>query len=137
MFGKDETEKLPPEAYTREVSEKIYAALGKKARTVVAAGHSAIVDAVFATPHERSGLTEIARQAGTPLHGLFLTADLDVRIARVGARSGDASDADARVATAQQDYDLGRMEWTIVDANGDPDETLRRAWATLRDSAGR
>jgi predicted kinase len=137
MFGKAETEKLPSEAYTREVSEKIYASLGAKARAVIAAGHSTIVDAVFAAPQERSGLAEIAQQAGVPLHGLFLTADLDVRIARVGGRTGDASDADAKVAAAQQDYDLGRMDWTIVDANGDPHETLGRALAALRDNAGR
>jgi hypothetical protein len=137
LFGKAETERLPPEAYTREVSEKIYASLAAKARAVIAAGHSAIVDAVFATPQERSDLADIAKRAGVSLHGLFLTADLDIRLSRVGARMGDASDADAKVAVAQQDYDLGRMDWTIVDANGDPDETLRRAWAALRDSAGR
>jgi len=137
MFGKDETEKLPPEAYTREVSEEIYATLGAKARAVIAAGHSAIVDAVFATPQERTGLAEIARQAGTPLHGLFLSADLDVRIARVGARTGDASDADAKVAAAQQDYELGWMDWTEVDANGTPEDTLRHALAALPLSRGR
>jgi aminoglycoside phosphotransferase family enzyme/predicted kinase len=131
LFGKPETEKLPPEAYTREVSEKIYAKLTETARAVIAAGHSTIVDAVFSTPEERNDLATVARQAGVPLHGLFLTADLDVRIARVGARTGDASDADAKVATAQQDYDLGRLDWTAVDANGTPAETLRLAFAAL------
>jgi len=131
LFGKAETDRLPPEGYTREVSEKIYARLGKKARAVIAAGHSAIVDAVFSTPQERDDLADVARQAGMPLHGLFLTADLAVRLARVGTRTGDASDADANVVTQQQTYDLGAMDWTVVDANGNPDQTLHRALAAL------
>jgi hypothetical protein len=66
-----------------------------------------------------------------------LSADLDVRIARVGARTGDASDADAKVAAAQQDYELGWMDWTEVDANGTPEDTLRHALAALPLSRGR
>jgi len=43
-----ETERLPAAAYTPEVTAQVYAALAAKARRVLAAGHSAIVDAVFA-----------------------------------------------------------------------------------------
>jgi predicted kinase len=66
-----------------------------------------------------------------PFHGLFLDADLATRVARVGARSGDASDADAAVARAQESYDLGALDWARVDASGTPDQTLARAHATL------
>ena len=71
----------------------------------VAAGHSAIVDAVFADAGERAAIAQAA-PAGA-FHGLFLTADLATRIARVGGRKGDASDADAAVARQQEQYDLG------------------------------
>ena len=131
LFGVGENERLPPDAYTPEVSAKIYAALGNKARAATAAGHSAIVDAVFAAPQERQALTELAQRAGVPFEGLFLTADLAVRAQRVGGRTGDASDADAKVVAQQEDYDLGTLDWTAVDANGTPDETLRRAVAAL------
>jgi aminoglycoside phosphotransferase family enzyme/predicted kinase len=131
MFGSAETERLPPETYTPEVSEKIYAALSEAARAVIAAGHSVVVDAVFAKPEERQALDELARTLGVLFHGLFLKADLSIRLARVGGRTGDASDADAKVVTAQQDYDLGTMEWTTVDASGTPDDTLQLAMATL------
>ena len=56
LFSVTETEKLPAEAYEREVSAKIYAALAEKARRVIAAGHAAIVDAVFAHSHERAAI---------------------------------------------------------------------------------
>jgi len=52
-------------------------------------------------------------------------------VARVGARRGDASDADAAVAKRQETYDLGDLDWTIVDASGTPADTLARAKATL------
>jgi hypothetical protein len=68
-----------------------------------------------------------------PLRGLFLTADLHTRIARVGSRARDASDADAGVARAQEGYDLGPLEWTAIDASGTPAETLARASAALPD----
>ena len=53
LFGKDELEPLPQEAYTPEVTARVYAAITEKARRAVAAGHSAILDAVFARPDER------------------------------------------------------------------------------------
>ena len=108
LFGTGETEPLPQNAYTPQVTARVYAALAGKARRVVAAGHSAIVDAVCAQANERAQIAQAA--AGAAFHGLFLTADLATRLARVGGRKGDASDADAAVARAQQSYDLGRIE---------------------------
>ena len=131
LFGVAENEKLPADAYEKEVTARVYATLTEKARRILAAGHSAIVDAVFADPRERAGLEAMAKSANIPLRGLFLTADLDTRVARVGARARDASDADASVARAQERYDLGPLEWTAVDASGTPAETLARACAAL------
>ena len=123
LFGSAETERLPASAYTPEVTAKVYATLGARAQRALAAGHSVIVDAVFAKRAERDA---IAKSAPGMFRGLFLTADLDTRVARVGGRAGDASDADATIARAQEQYDLGALEWTEVDAAGTPDETLRR-----------
>ncbi len=131
LLGVAETEKLPGAAYSGEVTARVYATLTDKARRALAAGHSAIVDAVFAEPRERAGLAAMAKAANVPLRGLFLTADLDVRIARVGARAHDASDADAAVALAQERYQLGSLEWTPIDASGTPAATLARARAAL------
>ncbi len=125
LFGASETDKLPEAAYTRDVTARVYAALAAKARRVIAAGHSAIVDAVYADAKERADIEQAAGAA--PFHGLFLTAGLDVRIARVGTRTGDASDANAAVAKAQEQYDLSAIAWHKVDASATPDDTLRRA----------
>ena len=54
-----------------------------------------------------------------------------MRLARVGGRKDDASDAYAAVARRQEQYDLGALQWTPVDASGSPEETLRRTKAAL------
>jgi hypothetical protein len=130
LLRASETERLPQSAYTPEVTAKVYAALAEKARRSIAAGHSAIVDAVFAQPAERAEIAEAAGSAA--FTGLFLTADMKTRIARVDTRTGDASDADANVAQLQEQLVLGRVTWTKVDASGTSEETLIRARAMLK-----
>jgi uncharacterized protein len=130
LCGVDERERLPQSAYTPAVTARVYRTITEKARHVVAAGHSAVVDAVFADAGERQAIALAAGQAA--FRGLFLTADLATRIARVGGRQNDASDADVAIARAQERYDLGALDWATVDASGTPEETLRRAQAALR-----
>lgn len=134
MFGRAATDPLPPEAYSTEATAHVYAALTDKARRIAAAGEWAIVDAVFARPAERAAIAEAAAEG--QFHGLFLVADLATRIARVAARKGDASDADAEIVRQQQDYDLGHNDWSLLDASGSPAETLARARAVLTQIAG-
>jgi uncharacterized protein len=131
LFDVGETENLPADAYTDGVTARVYATLADNARRIVAAGHSVIVDAVFARQEERAAIAETAKTANLPLRGLFLTADLETRLGRVGARMRDASDADPGVAQTQEHYDLGSLDWTPVDASGTPEATLARAKAAL------
>ena len=129
LFAAAEADRLPETAYARDVTTQVYAALIDKARRVTGAGHSAIVDTVFADAGERAAIVKAGD--GVAFHGLFLTADLATRLSRVGGRKDDASDADAAVARRQEQYDLGAMQWTLVDASGSPEQTLRRAKAAL------
>ena len=131
LFDKDENETLPTAAYGEDVTAQVYATISDKARRAAAAGHSAILDAVFARPGERTLAEASAAVLGVAFRGLFLEAPLATRLARVGARSHDASDADAAVVHAQESYDLGPLGWTRVDAAGPPDDTLRRARSQL------
>jgi len=130
-FGVGETERLPEVAYRPEVTAEIYRSLAERARRVLAQGHSAIVDAVFARPDERAAIAAVAAVSNVKFDGLFLVADLATRIARVSQRRADASDATPAIVQRQQDYDPGSTDWTIVDASGSPQQTLQRAAAAL------
>jgi aminoglycoside phosphotransferase family enzyme/predicted kinase len=132
LSGSDEQAKLPQDAYTPAVNLRVYAGIVDKARRAVAPGHSAVVDEVFAAPPERTGVERSAAVLEVPFHGLFLTANLATRRQRVGARRGDASDADAAVVERQEEYDLGGLDWLRVDASGTPEQTLEHARIALR-----
>jgi uncharacterized protein len=129
LYGVGEHERLPAAAYRAEVSEQVYRIIIDKAARVARAGHSAIVDAVFARAEERATLETAAAAAGVEFHGLFLMADLATRVQRVSARTGDASDADAEVARKQEEFVTGPITWSRVDAAGSPAQTRANARA--------
>jgi aminoglycoside phosphotransferase family enzyme/predicted kinase len=125
MFGVAETERLPPSAYTPELAEQVYAALAGRARRVLAQGHSAIVDGVFARDFERDAFAKLALDCKVPFTGLFLVADLAIRQARIGGRRSDASDATQEVAALQEHYNIGHIGWATIDASGTQAQTLQ------------
>jgi hypothetical protein len=131
LFARHETERLPPEAYRPQTSKQLYSLLEDKAARIARAGHSVIVDAVFATASERSSIEALARDAGANFSGLFLTPDLATLLKRISVRGPDASDADATVARLQEEFDLGPLDWSEVDATGTPTETVARAVSIL------
>jgi uncharacterized protein len=66
-----------------------------------------------------------------PFTGLWLAAPEETMAARLGARTGDASDASAEVLQLQLGQDAGAVDWTRIDAAGDPDATLVAARRAL------
>jgi predicted kinase len=131
LAGVGELDRLPPESYTSQSSARVYARLNELARRIAIAGHSAIIDAVHARAGERDEIASVAKEAGVAFEGIWLELPLEARIRRVGARRGDASDADAEVARAQQDYDPGEIRWHRIDASGDPGEVVARVRKAL------
>ncbi|MCA1365316.1 AAA family ATPase [Bradyrhizobium sp. IC3069] len=125
MFGVEDTHRLPPSAYTPEVTARVYDTLVQQARRVLAQGHSAIVDGVFAREDERDAIAALARECNVTLNGLFLVADLATRQARIGDRRGDASDATPEVAALQEHYNIGHVGWATIDASGTQEQTLQ------------
>jgi uncharacterized protein len=127
LYGVPAHERLPLRAYRAEVSESVYRTIIGKAGRLARAGHSAIVDAVFAKPDERTAVESAAAAAGVEFRGLFLTADLATRLHRIGERAPDASDADAEVARKQEEFPASAVTWKHIDASGSPAQTLATA----------
>jgi aminoglycoside phosphotransferase family enzyme/predicted kinase len=127
LFGADPLVNLPTEAYTPEVTERVYDTLNERARQIIAQGLSVVVDAAFLRQAERDKLSAEAERIKVDFRPVFLKADLDVRLDRIGSRKRDASDATSDVAAQQEDYDVGRLHWSLVDASGPPQQTLERS----------
>ncbi|GGB53014.1 hypothetical protein GCM10011316_26320 [Roseibium aquae] len=133
-LGLAETERAPLSAYTKQMSDAVYASLDDEAKALLAAGHCVIFDAVFSDEAERARSEAQAGAVGAGFCGLWLDAPGEVLKDRAAARakSGtDASDADAGVIDRQLTYDLGRMTWSRIDASGAPATTLANARQAL------
>ena len=94
-----------------------------------------MLDAAYLREAERAGLASLARKHGARFVGLFLTADLTTRLARIGQRKGDASDATREVALMQEHMAIGAVNWHMVDASGTPDQSLSNARILLLEPA--
>ncbi|MHA7774357.1 bifunctional aminoglycoside phosphotransferase/ATP-binding protein [Roseibium sp. M-1] len=131
LLGLAETETAPPEAYTLQAAQQVYHALDETIQNVLASGHSAIFDAVFAAEEERASAAAIAARVEAGFTGLWLTAPAKILRARVAAREGDASDATPKVVDTQLGYDLGKMSWAEIDASDTPERTEAHARKVL------
>jgi aminoglycoside phosphotransferase family enzyme/predicted kinase len=133
LFQVSEMDRLPESAYRSEITEQIYEILVQRAARVLAQGHSVVADAVFAREAERAAAQDAARKHNIRFVGLFLVADLATRLSRVGRRARDASDATPDVAGLQENYKIGAIDWTVIDASGTPEQTLMQCESRIAD----
>jgi aminoglycoside phosphotransferase family enzyme/predicted kinase len=132
LFGVAPESRLGAEAYSDEVSRRVYGELAQRAAIVVSAGQAVIVDAVFLRSRDRTAIEDRARQIGVPFAGLWLDAPESVLAHRVTRREGDASDADASVVRAQIGKPVDSVAWTRIDAETTEDIVLARARTARR-----
>lgn len=131
LFGSPPLVALPEAAYGQEVTARVYRTLTERSRQILDQGFSVVVDAAFLKESERNELSKAAGDIGADFRPLFLTADLAVRLNRIKLRRNDASDATTEVAAGQEDYQIGKIDWSTVDASGSPAQTLERSKALL------
>jgi len=125
-FGIDETTRLGQEAYTRDVNREVYCRVLEKAKFILNAGKSVVVDAAFLDPDQRKDIENVARDAQVPFRGIWLYGDEKILVKRVAGRSGDASDATPDIVRRQVQRDTGAISWKQIDAGGTMDENLAR-----------
>lgn len=137
MLGVDELARLGPEGYGEVVTGRVYAEMAALAGQVLDSGHAVICDGVYARPEQRAAIGEVARAVGRPFTGLWLRAEQSTQLARVEARTGDASDATADIVRLQAGFDLGGMDWRVLSAEGPSEEVAEAARRLLPEERGR
>jgi aminoglycoside phosphotransferase family enzyme/predicted kinase len=126
------TDRLPPSAYTPSFAQAVYARVIDRAEAALKAGHSVILDAVFAKEEERRGAEALAARLGVAFQGLWLEGAAGMLKARVAGRVADASDATPEIVEKQFGYETGPITWARIDASDTPDKTLAAARAMLK-----
>jgi len=116
LWGVDPLVPLPPEAYRRATDDAVYDTLLAHATSALAAGRSVIADGTFRDPATRRAVEALAASAGAGFDGVWLEADAESLIRRVGGRTGDSSDATVPVLREQLATTAGDIEWRRVDA---------------------
>lgn len=132
LFHISATARLEPNAYDPAISKQVYQHLMTLGRVGLAAGHSVILDATFRDDQERHAAANLAAEANVPFSGIWLHAPPAIRLTRVGARVGDASDATPEVAAKQSASDIFPPGWTPLDAAGTTDATCKIALELLQ-----
>jgi aminoglycoside phosphotransferase family enzyme/predicted kinase len=136
LFGVSPLVHLGSEAYTSEVSRRVYGAVAQQAAAVIRAGHAAVVDAVYARPLDRDEIEQTAAAAGVPFIGLWLEAPESVLLERIHERTRDASDATPEVVRLQLTQETGTIAWRRLDASAPIDIVSREALRSVQHALG-
>lgn len=136
LWGASPLTKLGRDAYTPEMSARVYEALAADAAAIARSGHVAIVDAVFARGDDRAAVERAARFDGVPFAALWLDAPEEVLVERVRQRGPDVSDADADVVRMQCAQFAGDVRWPHVNAAADRDLLIAQARTLLQAQTG-
>lgn len=109
LMGLPPESRLPARHYTRQTDMETYEAMFESAQDHVECGSAVILDAVFMSRSEREVAEALASRWRVPFTGIWLEAPESDRIARVQARSGDASDATETVVREQSKRSVGDL----------------------------
>ena len=126
LFGVGETDRLPESAYRPEITAQIYEILRQRAVRILVARTFRGGRCGVCPQAERSAICDAARELNVRFAGLFLVTDLATRLRRIGRREKDASDATPEIAGLQENYNIGALDWAVIDASGTPEQALRQ-----------
>jgi aminoglycoside phosphotransferase family enzyme/predicted kinase len=136
LMGVDEMERLPQSAYSDAVNAKVFITLRERARTLLAGGHSVVVDSVYGHPEERAGIEAVAQSTGASFHGFWLEAPYRTLSHRIMTRRNDASDATPAVLDLQMRGLTPPSNWCKLDVDQSPEAVAALALKHLPTNRG-
>lgn len=132
IFGVAPESHLGGEAYTKDISEKVYRRLIHDARRALHAQQTVIADATFLRSEDRQAFARLADHLRIPFHGLWLDAPVVDMEERLANRRNDASDATIEVLAEQVQKDLGPIDWTRIDSGMTFQQTQGQVLSALK-----
>lgn len=90
-----------PVEHSPEAHDRVYDALFDRAEGLLRAGHRVVLDATFLRPEQRERVRELGERLQVPWAWVQCEAPVEVMLARLATRQGDASEADGRVLLQQ------------------------------------
>jgi len=131
LWGVEEKQRLPHEAYVKEFSAKVYVALMERTALILKSGQSVIADGVFGMPQERDAVRRVAEGLAISFHGLWLEGPLPILEERIEGRIKDVSDATVAVLHSQmRDVEIPH-DWKRISVTGPAPEILSKAKRAL------
>ena len=123
-------QRLGPEGYSSHVSERVLH-LGRTGRTRPRAGHSVVVDAVYARAADRRVIEQVAEAASVPFIGLWLDAPESLLIDRL------PSAATMRPMRTPTSFACSALKTSATSVGLALTHRCRRACAVIRDRSVR
>ena len=115
LHGVEPTQRLPPEGYAPDVSERVYADMRRAAARILARGGAVVADAVFDRADLAASIEQVARDADVKFTGFWLEASRENMARRIEARRGDPSDATIDVLDMQMKKGAAPEGWRKLD----------------------
>ncbi len=137
MFDVAPSVALPPEAYSADVSARVYSAMATRAQKLLAGSVTVIADAVHDRSDDRTQIRAAAQAANVGFDGLWLEADPDLLHSRLNTRDPGASDADADVLAKQLARAPTVMDWEAVSTANSLAQSLKEALLHLNEATSR
>jgi aminoglycoside phosphotransferase family enzyme/predicted kinase len=121
--------------YQQGHTDRVYAELMHRAERLLALGETVVLDASWHSARHREQARVIAERGHSRLVSLRCEVDAVVAAARMRARDGSISDADAAVSARMATELDPWPEATSVSTAGSPVEAVTRALTRIRDDA--
>jgi aminoglycoside phosphotransferase family enzyme/predicted kinase len=131
-------QRLPPEFYTAEWTERTYAECLRRAADALFEGGRVLIDATFGQESQRRRFLDAAVQWGVPALGLLCRAEPATVRERLARRRDDVSDADWSVhaqAAARWEEPAVRRFWHTIATDGPPEDAVEQALRALHQAA--
>jgi len=129
LFSAEPENRLDPQFYRPEASDRVYRELLDCAGRTVGGGATVILDATFTHAESRDEIEKLAATHGVDFHGYWLVGDAENLARRVAERPQGASDATVDVLRQQLEQGSGEIDWRQIDttdASIDAGDLVRR-----------